>query len=121
MDLYRRGMYIHYQRTTPYPLLVNFDAPDSNTACSRRRRSNTPLQALNLMNDPVFMEAAAALADRLRTEAPANPIEYGFMLCLGRKPSDSERQRLARVAGDGGQLAAAARVLMNLDEFITRE
>jgi hypothetical protein len=121
VDRYRRGMYIHYQRTTPYPLLANFDAPDSNTACSRRRRSDTPLQALNLMNDPVFYEAAGALADRIQNEAPADPIEYGFLLCLGRKPSDSERQRLARLAGDGGQLVAAARVLMNLDEFITRE
>jgi len=121
MDRYRRGMYIHYQRTTPYPLLANFDAPDSNTACTRRRRSDSPLQALNLMNDPVFYEAAGALADRIQNEAPADPIEYGFLLCLGRKPSDSERQRLARLAGDGGQLVAAARVLMNLDEFITRE
>jgi hypothetical protein len=120
MDRYRRGMYIHYQRTTPYPLLANFDAPDSNTACTRRRRSDTPLQALNLMNDPVFYEAAGALADRLQNEAPADPIEYGFLLCLGRKPSGTERQRLARLAS-GGQLEAAARVIMNLDEFITRE
>jgi hypothetical protein len=121
MDRYRRGMYIHYQRTTPYPLLANFDAPDSNTTCTRRRRSDTPLQALNLMNDPVFYEAAGALVDRLQNEAPADPIGYGFLLCLGRQPSASERQRLAHFAGDGGQLAAAARVLMNLDEFVTRE
>jgi hypothetical protein len=120
MDRYRRGMYIHYQRTTPYPLLANFDAPDSNTACARRRRSDTPLQALNLMNDPVFYEAAGALADRLQNEAPADPLGYGFVLCLGRKPSDSERKRLARLASDG-QFEAAARVLMNLDEFVTRE
>ena len=59
-DRYRRGLYIHYQRTTPYPLLTNFDAPDSNTACARRRRSNSPLQSLNLLNDPVFYEAAAS-------------------------------------------------------------
>ena len=61
-DRYRRGFYIHYQRTTPYPQLINFDAPDSNVACTRRTRSNTPLQALNLLNDPVFLEAAQALA-----------------------------------------------------------
>ena len=120
-DRYRRGMYIHYQRTTPYPLLGNFDAPDSNTACSRRRRSNTPLQALNLMNDPVFHEAADALADRALNEAPADPIGYAFRLCLGRDPSSTERQRVARLVKDGGSLPAAARVLMNVDEFITRE
>jgi mono/diheme cytochrome c family protein len=121
VDRYRRGMYIHYQRTTPYPLLANFDAPDSNTACSRRRRSDTPLQALNLLNDPVFYEAAAAFADRLQSEAPADPIKYGFLLCLGREPSASERKRLEPLIGDGGQITAMARVLMNLDEFITRE
>lgn len=118
---YRRGMYIHYQRTTPYPLLGNFDAPDSNTTCSRRQRSNTPLQALNLMNDPVFHEAADALADRVQNEAPADPIGYAFRLCLGRDPSKTERQRVARLIQDGGSLPAAARVLMNVDEFITRE
>ncbi len=120
-DRYRRGIYIHYQRTTPYPLLGNFDAPDSNTTCSRRRRSNTPLQALNLMNDPVFHEAADALADRVQNEAPEDPIGYAFRLCLGREPSTTERQRVARLVQDGGSLSAAARVLMNVDEFITRE
>ena len=64
-DRYRRGMYIHFQRTTPYPMLMNFDEPDSNTSCTRRRRSNTPLQSLNLLNDPVFFEAAQALAARV--------------------------------------------------------
>ena len=61
-DRYRRGLYIHYQRTTPYPFLVNFDEPDSNLTCTRRRSSNTPLQALNLLNDPVFVEAAEHLS-----------------------------------------------------------
>ena len=58
-ERYRRGLYIHFQRTSPYPQLVNFDEPNANNASTERRRSNTPLQALNLLNDPVFTEAAA--------------------------------------------------------------
>ena len=69
-EQYRRGLYIHFQRTTPYPLLMNFDAPRSTTAACRRLRSNTSLQALNLLNDPVFLEAAEALALRILREGP---------------------------------------------------
>ncbi|HWA99973.1 MAG TPA: PSD1 and planctomycete cytochrome C domain-containing protein, partial [Pirellulales bacterium] len=60
-DLYRRGMYIVFRRATPYPMLLAFDAPDSTVACTRRERSNSPLQALTLLNDPVFFECAQAL------------------------------------------------------------
>src|SRR5262249_2740969 len=80
-ERYRRGLYVHYQRTSPYPQLVNFDEPDSNTACPRRRRSNTPLQALNLLNDPVFFEAAQALAVWTVQESSASDrIGYLFEL-----------------------------------------
>ncbi|MDW8356044.1 MAG: PSD1 and planctomycete cytochrome C domain-containing protein [Bryobacterales bacterium] len=148
-DRYRRGVYIHFQRTVPYPQLMNFDAPDANVACSRRRRSNTPLQALNLLNDPVFFEAAIALADRVLREAPPRTearLEYAFRLCLARSPSPRERERLMRffneqldlmkadakaaalypAAGgadpaEGAAWTAVSRVLLNLDEFITRE
>jgi len=113
-DRYRRGLYVHYQRTTPYPMLSNFDAPDSNISCSRRRVSNTPLQALNLLNDPVFVEPAQALAKRVQSEA--DPLGAAFLLTLGRAPSAAERTRLAKLP-----LADAARVLLNLDEFVTRE
>jgi hypothetical protein len=138
-EAYRRGLYIHYQRTTPYPLLVNFDAPDSNVACSRRRPSNSPLQALNLLNDPVFVEASNAFALRALESAAGTGerLERMFTLALGRAPSETERQALARyldkqtdvLRGEGrsGELltqaawSGVARVLFNLDEFINRE
>src|SRR5262249_39314521 len=67
-ERYRRGLYIHFQRRYPYPELVTFDAPDSLNSCPRRNRSTTPLQALTLLNDPVFFEAAQGLALRLLQE-----------------------------------------------------
>lgn len=142
-DRYRRGLYIHFQRTTPYPMLMTFDAPDSNVSCSRRRRSNSPLQALNLLNDPVFFEAAQAFALRITGEAPAESrLDRAFQLALSRPPSGAERARLqslidtsaATLAADpksateilplrpeAAAWVSAARVLLNLDEFITRE
>ncbi len=138
-ERYRRGLYIHFQRTAPYPQLMNFDEPDSNVACSRRRTSNTPLQALNLMNDPVFFEAAAALGEQVSTETTGltDKLEGLFLQCLGRKPVESERASLAgyldrqtailtkegksTAESQKGAWAGLARVLLNTDEFITRE
>ncbi|OYW09838.1 MAG: hypothetical protein B7X34_05900 [Acidobacteriia bacterium 12-62-4] len=113
-ERYRRGVYIHYQRTTPYPLLSNFDAPRSTVTSCRRTRSNTPLQALNLLNDPVFMEAAEHLGKRAKT------IDEAFELALLRKPTAAERARLERFVAENNTTLMAS-VLLNLDEFITRE
>ena len=122
---YRRGLYIHYQRTTPYPFLVNFDEPDSDMACPRRRMSNTPLQSLNLLNDPVFFEAAGALAKRVEEQAPGTTfndrLSYAFELCLGRKPTAHEKDRLSTYFDKQQDWTGISRVLLNLDEFITRE
>jgi hypothetical protein len=156
---YRRGMYTHFWRSAPHPALVTFDAPDAGTACTRRSRSNTPLQALTLLNDAGFAECACGLAARILQGAPASEedqVRRGFRLCLGREPSAPEAKCLTAflakqrnhyaanpgeartLLGGGGpagkQLAAApgqagpraalvllARVLLNLDEFITRE
>jgi hypothetical protein len=126
-DRYRRGMYIHFQRTAPYPMLMTFDAPDSNVACTRRSRTNTPLQALNLLNDSVFLEAAQGLAFRVLREAPDDSqLEYAFRLCTGRTPTEREKHRLLtyRNSQQGTPEAiwtSVGRVLLNLDEFITRE
>jgi mono/diheme cytochrome c family protein len=99
-DRYRRGMYVFFQRTVPYPQLATFDAPDSNVACTRRERSNTPLQALTLLNDPVFVECAQALGRRIAAEklsSTEDRVRYGFRLCLGRHPSPAETARLAKL------------------------
>lgn len=152
-ERYRRGLYIFFQRTVPYPQLMNFDAPDANTAACRRERSNTPLQALNLLNDPVFAEAARGVAMRLLQTMPASaPIEArvreAFALALSRPPNEVEQQALVEylhqqqrifernpdaaikwfpieMAGftraETAAWVGATSVLLNLDEFITRE
>ena len=126
-DRYRRGLYIHYQRTTPYPFLANFDEPDSVLACTRRRTSDTPLQALNLLNDPVFFESAQALAWRLNNEAPPDfdaRLDYAYRLCFGRSASPAERRRLeAYYQTQPADYAwtGISRILLNTHEFITRE
>lgn len=136
-DRYRRGLYTHLWRATPHPAFAVFDAPDGFSACTRRLRSNTPLQALTLLNDEQFFEFATALAKRIQTDATGDiptQIDYAFQLCLARKPTAEERARLLVVYDQ--QFAAAtgddpvrrheawllvARVLLNLDETITRE
>ncbi len=136
-DRYRRGLYVFLRRTSPYPMLVNFDAPDTLTSVSRRERSNTPLQALNLLNDPVFLEAANALAFRvLGSDADGFEERFGRLAqwCLARAPSADEIERakryhsaqLERYEARGGDAEMAAwrelgRAMLSLDEFITRE
>jgi hypothetical protein len=105
-DLYRRTMYTFWKRTSPPPTLVTFDAPDRETCTVRRSRTNTPLQALVLMNDPTYVEAARKLAERLLTEAatPADRIALAFRLLTARRPKPGEAAVLARVFA--AQLAA---------------
>ncbi len=119
-EQYRRGLYIFVQRTAAYPLLMNFDVPDRTVSCSRRETSNTPLQPLNLMNDPVFVEAARALAARIEEAPEAERVDRAFALCYGRPPSGRERDAvLGHVAKRGW--FGVSRALLNTDEFLTRE
>src|SRR5436305_9490417 len=86
------------QRTVPYPMLVNFDGADASVSVCERGRSDTPLQALNLLNDPVFVEAAQALAVRILGEGPAGfpeQLKYAFRVCLARQPTPGEIDSLA--------------------------
>ena len=122
---YRRGIYIFVQRTATYPLLMNFDTPDRTVSCARREISNTPLQPLNLMNDPAFVEAAQALGARILLEPPANRIDFAYQLCYARAPSPQERDvilsYLNRRKPEEAGWFGASRSLLNADEFLTRE
>jgi hypothetical protein len=100
-ERYRRGIYVVWKRASPYPSFVNFDA-NARFACTvKRSRSNTPLQALTLLNDPVYVEAALALAGRILTERKEASVEerlrYAFRLCLAREPRDAEVAILRRL------------------------
>jgi len=100
-DLYRRSMYTFWKRTVPPPSLATFDAPDREKCTARRALTNTPLQALVLMNDPTYVEAARALAQRTLMEAGGNPakrIQFAFRQATGRKPSPEEVQLLGSLA-----------------------
>lgn len=103
-DRFRRGMYILFQRTVPYPMLMTFDCPDSNTCLVRREISNTPLQALTLLNDPVFVECAQAFARRILAEKhDANleeRIRLAFSWCVAREPESLEIDRLVQLFGE---------------------
>jgi hypothetical protein len=98
-DLYRRTMYTFWKRTSPPPTLVTFDAPDRETCTVRRPRTNTPLQALVLMNDPTYVEASRKLAERVMTETPTTEerMELAFRLVLARRPTSPERAVLGQV------------------------
>src|SRR5262249_43344372 len=102
-DRYRRGLYVHFQRTTAYPQMMNFDAPSSTLSCTRRERTDTPLQALNLMNDPVFVEAARGLAFRAMTETSGkfeDRLDYAYRIALARRPTANESARLRKYFDD---------------------
>ncbi|HRF01429.1 MAG TPA: DUF1553 domain-containing protein [Pirellulaceae bacterium] len=97
-DRYRRGLYVFFVRGAPYPLLTTFDAPKFETTCTRRVRSNTPLQALTLANDPAFLELAG-IAGSAWTETTASDearIETAWRTALARRPSAAEVARFAR-------------------------
>jgi cytochrome c553 len=155
-DRYRRALYTFRFRSVPYPALQAFDAPNGDMSCVRRARSNTPLQALTTLNEPLFVEAAQALARRTLTEGGSTDgdrLSYAFRLTTARTPTDAEADVLLQLLAkqdrrlaDGwlsaGELAgikptstlppdttprrlaawtAVARVLLNLDETITKE
>jgi hypothetical protein len=100
-DLYRRSMYTFWKRTVPPASLSTFDAPDREKCTARRTLTNTPLQALVLLNDPTYVEAARALAGRILTEGgkePGSRIRFGFRLATARRPATQEVRVLVAIA-----------------------
>ncbi|HTU17773.1 MAG TPA: PSD1 and planctomycete cytochrome C domain-containing protein [Gemmataceae bacterium] len=155
---YRRGLYTFRYRSVPYPMLQTFDAPNGDASCVRRVRSNTPLQALMTLNEPVFLDCARALALRTLADGGSTDCErvvYAFRCCVCRNPTAEEKgellklltkqqERFARPDAKPWELAAndpahppqlpkgvapaqaaawtvVSRVLLNLDETITKE
>lgn len=158
LERYRRAIYTFRYRSVPYPMLQTFDAPTGDMSCVRRVRSNTPLQALTTLNEPLFMESARALAAHTLTAGGATDrqrLVFAFRRCLGRKPTAAEVSELLAFVDkqtkryEAGQLnpwkmmdatpalaslmptgvtpaklagwTALSRVLLNLDETITKE
>ncbi len=100
-DLYRRSMYTFWKRTIPPPSLAVFDAPDREKCIARRSRTNTPLQALVLLNDPTYVEASRALAERMiRTGGPdpASRVRFAYERTLARTPTAVESRLLGDLA-----------------------
>jgi hypothetical protein len=99
-DKYRRGLYTFWRRTMPHPMLVAFDAPSREYCVLKRNRSDTPLQSLNLLNDPAFVECAQALARKAVAKKDADTqgrVELLFRICLSRKPTAREAERLTKL------------------------
>jgi hypothetical protein len=149
-DRHRRGLYTFAKRTAPYVTFQLFDAPSREVACTRRDRTNTPLQALALLDDPAFVECALALARRIvreRTGSDAERLEWAFRACTARAPAAKEAETLLKLlrdareefadvakahervalleqgAIDATELAAwasVATVLLNLDDTVVR-
>jgi hypothetical protein len=122
-DLYRRGIYIYVKRSMPHPSLVTFDAPNREVCSDRRPRTNTPLQALALLNDPIYVECARVLGQRVLREggtSTAARLTFAFKLCTARAPTTTELKILERI--HDRQLSrfrkdpAAARKLVSIGE-----
>jgi hypothetical protein len=151
-ERYRRSLYTFFMRSAPYPTLTTFDAPNFNQTCTRRARSNTPLQSLTMANDQALFELAQAFGQRLLTSPAGDDLarlQRGFRLALVRSAEPPELERLAAYlarqrtawagspedakrfsgsafpegtpAAEAAAWVSVARLLMNLDEFMTRE
>ena len=122
--VHRRTVYTFIKRTAPPPQLSIFDAPSRESTCVRRERTNTPLQALALWNDPQYVECARGLAERTLREAGSSAedrVRYMYRLCAAREPSEGRLRELVALARDLGELYASApedaRKLIRIGEY----
>jgi hypothetical protein len=120
-DLYRRSIYTFLKRTVPHPTMTVFDAPDREFCVAQRSITNTPLQALTLLDDPIFVEAARQLAERSIREGGSTPdarLAFAFRLATGRSPDNLERdilrQKLDAMMADYRDDTAGARALLSV-------
>lgn len=129
-DLYRRALYTHWQRTFLHPSLLAFDAPSREECTVNRTASNTPLQALVLLNDPIFVEAAEVFAKNIQSSGGKelkSQVEWAFLKALSRPPDKEEQKivtdlykRTLKRQGEAAAMTAVARTILNLHETITR-
>ena len=123
--LYRRSMYTYWKRTSPHPMMTTFDAAERNSCTVRRQTTTTPLQALVLLNDPQFVEAAAKIAERARKEK--KPVQFTFRLITGRAPTDRELAVLQRLyqeqlslSDESAASTALASAILNFDDAVMK-
>jgi hypothetical protein len=116
-DKYRRAIYTSWRRSNPYPSMAAFDAPNREFCTVRRENTNTPLQALVTLNDPVYIEASQALGRKMNAlgGSPEDKAAYGFRLCLIRPPSEKEVTALTQLFDSmkthySGNLSAAEKM-----------
>ena len=121
-DRHRRGIYTVWRRGNPYPSMVNFDSPDRSVCTAKRDRSNTPLQALTLLNDPVYVEMATKFAATIWSwnGSEREKVIRAFRTAVARQPSDEEVMILLELRRKRGSWFAVAQALLNLDETITK-
>lgn len=126
-NAYRRALYTYHKRTSPYPNMITFDAPSREFCVSRRITTNTPLQALALLNDPAFYEAAEHFGNTMEKQGKGNleaALRYGYRKALYQEPDEEEIQILLELCQNAEAekpLTLAANVLFNLDGFLTKE
>jgi hypothetical protein len=127
IELVRRSMYTFWKRTIPPPMLATFDSSSREACVVRESRTNTPLQALALLNEPTFVMAARSLAERMMREAatPDERIERAMLHVIGRRPTATEqaifRAALERYKGRGNEYELLCSTILNLDEAVTQQ
>jgi len=124
-EQHRRGIYVVLKRGAPYPSFVNFDASGRLACTVQRSRTNTPLQALTLLNDPVYVEASQALAKRVLMDRPNSGIKqqltYAFQLCVARKPATEELNILEDLFESQRSVAQADAKVGSQDKLRTKQ